>query len=64
MGAAPLDPKDGMVVATAVAACAEVLVTGDRRHLLSLGRYGAIRILGPREFLDELAAAGDNAVDC
>jgi uncharacterized protein len=61
MGAVPLDPKDDMVVATAVAAGAEVLVTGDRRHLLSLGRYRAIRILGPREFLDELAAAGDDA---
>lgn len=58
-GAVPLDPKDDMVVATAVAARADVLVTGDRRHLLALGRYGAIRILGPRDFLDELAAAGD-----
>ena len=58
-GAVPLDPKDDMVVATAVAARADVLVTGDRRHLLALGRYGAIRILGPRGFLDELAAAGD-----
>jgi uncharacterized protein len=58
-GAVPLDPKDDMVVATAVAARADVLVTGDRRHLLALGRYGAIRILGPRAFLDELAAADD-----
>lgn len=56
-GAVPLDPKDDMVVATAVAARADVLVTGDRRHLLALGRYGAIRIVGPRAFLDELAAA-------
>ena len=56
-GAVPLDPKDDMVVATAVAAGADVLVTGDRRHLLALGQYGPVRILGPRGFLDELAAA-------
>jgi putative PIN family toxin of toxin-antitoxin system len=29
----PDDPKDNMVVATAVAAKADYLVTGDRRHL-------------------------------
>ncbi len=58
-GAVPLDPKDDMVIATAVATRADVLVTGDRRHLLSLGRYGTIRILGPRAFLDELAPTSD-----
>ena len=62
-GAVPLDPKDDMVVATAVAARADVLITGDRRHLLALGRYGAIRILGPRAFLDELAETGDEPDD-
>lgn len=52
--AGPGDPKDDMVVATAVAARAEFLVTGDRRDLRSLGSYQGIRIVTPREFLDLL----------
>jgi putative PIN family toxin of toxin-antitoxin system len=52
--AVPDDPKDDMIVATAVAAKAAWLVTGDRRHLLPLRRYEGIRILTPREFLDLL----------
>ncbi len=50
----PLDPKDNMVVATAVAARADYLVTGDKRHLLPLGEYEGIKIIAPREFLDRL----------
>lgn len=53
-GAVPLDPKDDVIVATAVAAGADYLVTGDRRHLLALGRYGGIRIVTPRRFLELL----------
>ena len=53
-GAVPLDPKDDVIVATAVKAAADYLVTGDRRHLLALGAYEGIRIVTPREFLDEL----------
>jgi putative PIN family toxin of toxin-antitoxin system len=49
----PLDPKDDVIVATAVKAKADFLVTGDR-HLLSLGTYGSIRIVSPRQFLDLL----------
>jgi putative PIN family toxin of toxin-antitoxin system len=49
--AVPGDPKDDMVVATAVVAKAGHLVTGDRRHLLALGAYEEIRIVMPREFL-------------
>ena len=52
--AVPADPKDDMVVATAVAAKAEYLVTGDRKHLLSLGTYEGIQIVTPREFLELL----------
>lgn len=52
--AVPSDPKDDPVVATAVAAKADYLVTGDRRHLLPLGEYQGIRILTPREFLELL----------
>ena len=55
--AVPLDPKDDMIIATAVAARADHLVTGDRRHLLALGHYEGIRILRPRAFLEELGEA-------
>ena len=50
----PGDPKDDMVVATAFAAAADYLVTGDRRHLLPLGTYQGTRILTPREFLERI----------
>ena len=53
-GAVPNDPKDDPIVATAVAAKADYLVSGDRRHLLPLGEYQGIRIVGVREFLDLL----------
>ena len=52
--AVPGDPKDDMVVATAVATTAEYLVTGDRKHLLSLGTYEGIQIVTPRDFLELL----------
>lgn len=50
----PDDPEDDVVVATAVAARADYLVTGDRRHLLPLGSYQGIRVVTPRQFLDLL----------
>jgi uncharacterized protein len=50
----PLDPKDNMIVATAVKAGADYLVTGDRRHLLALGEYEGIKIVSPRRFLELL----------
>jgi putative PIN family toxin of toxin-antitoxin system len=50
----PLDPKDDMVVGTAVKAGADYLVTGDRRHLVVLGAYGGTRIVTRRAFLEIL----------
>ena len=49
----PLDPKDDVIVATAVKAQADYLVTGDR-HLLALGSHGSIEMITPRQFLDLL----------
>jgi putative PIN family toxin of toxin-antitoxin system len=49
-GAVPRDPDDDMIIACAVAAGAEYLVTRDK-DLLSLGNFGAVRILAPEEFL-------------
>lgn len=53
--AVPADSKDNPIVATAVAAGADYLVTGDRKHLLPLGEYQGIRIVTPRQFLDLLS---------
>jgi hypothetical protein len=52
-GAIPEDPADEMVLACAVEAGADVIVSGDR-HLLDLGTYQGIRILTVREFLGRL----------
>ena len=49
------DADDDVVLATAVAAGAAVIVTGDQ-DLLVIGRYGGIDIVSPREFLTRLAA--------
>lgn len=50
----PNDPKDDPIIAAAVAAKADYLVTGDRAHLLPIGEYTGIRIVSPSAFLDLL----------
>jgi predicted nucleic acid-binding protein len=47
------DDEDDLVLATAVAGCADVLVTGDKR-LRALIRFQAIVICSPREFVTAL----------
>lgn len=51
----PSDPTDDIVIATAVAADADVLVTGDK-GILSLDPYGDIRILSPMDALGTVQA--------
>ena len=48
-------PADDLIPATAVAGGASHLVTGDRQ-LRSLDEYQGVRIVGPRTFVDWLAA--------
>jgi putative PIN family toxin of toxin-antitoxin system len=48
------DPNDNPVLAMALAADADYLVTGDRRDLLALGTIGSTRILSARQFVEEL----------
>jgi putative PIN family toxin of toxin-antitoxin system len=55
-GVVPLDPKDDAIVATAVKAKADYLVTGDRKHLLALETYESIRIVTPRQFRELLTS--------
>lgn len=52
-GAIPDDPADEIVLACAVDAQADVIVSGDR-HLLELGSHRSIPILTARQFLERL----------
>lgn len=48
------DPDDDLILACAVEAGVEVLVSGDRRHLLPLGEHRGVRIVTPQALLAEL----------
>lgn len=50
----PDDVDDDHVIAAAVAARAQYIVTGDRTHLLPVGMHGEIAIISPRQCLDLL----------
>ncbi len=49
-------PEDDLILATAVSATVDFLVTGDRQ-LLTLRSFGGVPIIGSRAFLTELATA-------
>jgi putative PIN family toxin of toxin-antitoxin system len=49
------DADDDLVLATAVAAGAALIVTGDE-DLLVIGRHSAIEIVSPRDFLKRLSS--------
>ena len=48
------DPDDDAILACAVEAKVDVLVTGDRKHLLPLGEHRGVRLLTPQALLAEL----------
>jgi predicted nucleic acid-binding protein len=50
------DPDDNLILACAVQADVEVLVSGDRKHLLPLGTHRGVRVLTPQALLAELRA--------
>ena len=50
----PVDPADAKILACAVACKADVIVTGDKKHLLPLKRYRGIPIVSPAEFLEQI----------
>ena len=52
------DPDDDMVLATAIVAKADVLISGDD-DLLCLKNHHGIRILSPRQFLELLDGRKD-----
>ena len=46
--------SDNRILECAVTASADLIVTGDRKHLLPLGSYRGIRIVSPADFLRSL----------
>jgi putative PIN family toxin of toxin-antitoxin system len=50
----PTDPDDDHVLAAALAGAADLIVSGDRRDLLPLGRYQGIAIVTAREAMERL----------
>ena len=53
-GATP-DPDDEMILECALAAEADFIVSGDKKHLLALRQFQGIPIVSPAEFLRRLA---------
>jgi predicted nucleic acid-binding protein len=45
------DPADNHILACAVSGKADVIVSGDKRHLLPLKEYEGIPIVRPADFL-------------
>jgi predicted nucleic acid-binding protein len=52
------DADDDHVIAAAVAARADLIVTGDRKHLLPIGSHQGIAIVTAREVVDRIEAKG------
>lgn len=50
------DADDDHVIAAAAAARAELIVTGDRQHLLPIGTHQGIAIVTARELVDRIKA--------
>ncbi len=54
-GATP-DPDDEMILECGLAAEADFIVSGDKKHLLALRQFQGIPIVSPADFLRRLAA--------
>jgi putative PIN family toxin of toxin-antitoxin system len=48
------DPADNLILATALAGKADLIVSRDKQHMLILGHVEGIPIVPPREALEEL----------
>lgn len=51
------DPKDNPILATAIAADADLIVSGDKRHVLALEDVDGIPVVTAREALNRLDTA-------
>lgn len=52
------DASDDVILACAIEAGADVLVTGDKRHLFPVGEYRGVRMLTSPALLAELRTHG------
>ncbi len=50
-------PEDDLILATALSAGTEYLITGDRKFLNRVPHHEGVRLLSPREFLSLLEAS-------
>lgn len=48
------DPKDNPILATAIAGNADLIISGDKKHMLSLERVRGIPIVTARQALERL----------
>ena len=48
------DPDDDIILACAVSSNVEILISGDRRHMLPVGSHRGVRIITPQALLAEL----------
>ena len=55
-GATP-DPDDEMILECALAAEADFIISGDKKHLLALRQFQGIPIISPAEFLRRLKSS-------
>jgi predicted nucleic acid-binding protein len=51
------DRDDDLILACAIEAEVDVLVSGDRRHLLPIGEHQGVRVIAPQALLAELRGA-------
>jgi putative PIN family toxin of toxin-antitoxin system len=51
------DPKDNPILAAAIAGKADLIVSGDKKHLLALGEAEGIPIVTARDALERLSRA-------
>lgn len=51
------DPDDDLILACSVDAGVQILVSGDRKHLLPVGEHRGVRIITPQALLAELTNA-------
>jgi PIN domain len=51
------DPADDLILACAIEVEVNVLVSGDRRHLLPVGEHRGVRVITPQALLAELRGA-------
>ena len=52
------DPDDNLILATAIAGRADLIVSGDRKHMLSLGNVHGIPIVTAADAADQLHGGG------